>query len=320
MSKEGHLYFHSPCFDGIASAVLTLDFLKNSQGWSSISLHSVNYHLREKWLSLSLEMPCAIVDFLYHPQADFWADHHLTTFLSENIKKEFELRSKKYFIYDKDANSCAGLLMRHLKHEFNYWNPRYVELARWAEKTDSASYESPEEAIFAPAPALKISLSLVLGNRDKYCERLVFSFAEKTIDQVADSDDVKKRIEIAMAQVEKGLERFKDVARIENDNIVIFDADSKDAIISRYAPFYFFPKARYAAGIIRFEKWAKIVVMRNPWLEFESVPLGKICEKFGGGGHQRIGAINIADGRVAEAPSILNQLLFEIRNEQKTQL
>ncbi len=319
MQKEGHLYFHSPCFDGISSAVLMLDFLKNTQGWTFFILHSVNYYLREKWLSLTLEKPSAIVDFLYHPKADYWADHHPTTFLTENVKKEFEIKKNKYYIYDREANSCAGLLVQYFKREFNYLNSRYLELARWAEKTDSASYESPEEAVFPSAPALRISQSLVLGNSDKYYENLVLSFIDHTIEEVAEFVDVKERIETAILRVKKGLERLKEAVRLEKDNIVVYDTESKDAIISRYGPFCFFPKARYAAGIVRFEKWAKILVMRNPWIEFKSVPLGEICEKFGGGGHQRVGAINIGDSRIFEASSILSKLLFEIRNAENPQ-
>lgn len=45
---------------------------------------------------------------------------------------------------------------------------------------------------------------------------------------------------------------------------------------------------------------AKILVMRNPWLEFESVPLGEICARFGGGGHQRVGAVALKGERVRE--------------------
>jgi hypothetical protein len=73
------LYFHSPCFDGIASAVLAWDFLEERSGWRTPALHPVNYDVRQTWLEKLLDRPAAVVDFLYHPDVEFWADHHLTS-------------------------------------------------------------------------------------------------------------------------------------------------------------------------------------------------------------------------------------------------
>ncbi len=40
------LYFHSPCFDGIASAVLCWDFFESRGDLSAVRLHPVGYDLR----------------------------------------------------------------------------------------------------------------------------------------------------------------------------------------------------------------------------------------------------------------------------------
>ena len=172
---EGTLYFHSPCFDGIVSAILTWDFLESKFDWADVRLHTVNYDIKNRWLpSRDLQRPSAIVDFLYHPQADFWADHHLTTFLTKERSREVSnARPGNMFIYDDQAGSCAALLWEHLAEAFSHGTPRYAEMVQWAQKTDSAAYESVCEAIFPTSPALKISLSLVLGNGDNYSQKLV---------------------------------------------------------------------------------------------------------------------------------------------------
>jgi nanoRNase/pAp phosphatase (c-di-AMP/oligoRNAs hydrolase) len=56
--------------------------------------------------------------------------------------------------------------------------------------------------------------------------------------------------------------------------------------------------------------------MRNPWREFPSVPLGDIFSRFGGGGHQRVGALILPTERIADARAILDQILFELRTEE----
>ncbi len=104
------LYFHSPCFDGIVSAVLAWDFAEAVLKWKVGDLQPVNYQRRTSWLSQPLHQPCAVVDFLYHPQATFWADHHSTAFLTAEAEDDFEHRRSPYLIYDDAADACAKLL------------------------------------------------------------------------------------------------------------------------------------------------------------------------------------------------------------------
>jgi hypothetical protein len=117
----------------------------------------------------------------------------------------------------------------------------------------------------------------------------------------------------------EGLERFPLHAHLEYGNIVVFDLDaSPNSIISRYAPFYFFPEARYSVGITRRRESAKITAMRNPWCEFESVPLGTIFERYGGGGHKRVASVILPRSDLNNANATLNELLFEIQRQDST--
>src|ERR687894_646492 len=93
------LYFHSPCFDGIVSSVLALDFLEGSQHWTFDQLQPVDYDSRTNWLSKPPRKPFAVVDFLYHPDAECWADHHQTSFLEPSLKELFRTQKKPFHIY-----------------------------------------------------------------------------------------------------------------------------------------------------------------------------------------------------------------------------
>jgi nanoRNase/pAp phosphatase (c-di-AMP/oligoRNAs hydrolase) len=83
--------------------------------------------------------------------------------------------------------------------------------------------------------------------------------------------------------------------------------------ISRYAPYVFFPEARYAAGIVRSNGGAKITAMRNPWRDFPSVKLGRILARFGGGGHERVGSLIVPN--TLDARATLDKIVNEIRSE-----
>jgi hypothetical protein len=97
-------------------------------------------------------------------------------------------------------------------------------------------------------------------------------------------------------------------------NIVAFDVQaSEEAIISRYAPYYFYPHAQYSIGITRYSHGAKITAMRNPWLNFESVPLGTIFSRYGGGGHQRVASVFLSGEQADRIERIADQVLSDIR-------
>lgn len=310
---QGHIYFHSPCFDGIVSAVLISDYLQYAWRWQEPILHVVNYDLRDAWLTSKLEKPCAVVDFMYHPEADFWADHHLTAFGSKSAFEHFKGQQTSSFIYDDGAGSCAKLLWDHLYEVFAYRNDRYSEMVMWADKIDAARYESVREAIECPSPALKISLGLALEEQNGYSKSLVKLLGNRSLREVAEISAVKDRFQKAQSLLQMGLERFRHSAHMEPGGIVVFDVDGADAIVSRYAPYYFFPNARYSVGIVRWKDAAKITAMRNPWLEFPSVPLGKLFEELGGGGHRRVASVVLRQEQAAKAHLLVHRILTFIR-------
>src|SRR5579872_7540227 len=88
----------------------------------TLSLHDALpiYHQQKEWPDTRLPRHSAVVDFLYHPQAEFWADHHETSFLTDQLRADFEARKDKSRskdesrfkdasrFYDKQSGSCAS--------------------------------------------------------------------------------------------------------------------------------------------------------------------------------------------------------------------
>jgi hypothetical protein len=317
MNEGATLYLHYPCFDGVISGVLASEFLEG-QGWTFDKFCPVNYGLRRTWPSTKLDTPCAVVDFHYHPDAQFWADHHLTTFITEDLRQEFERRADRWLFYNSQFGSCALLLWRNLSGYFGKESDRYREMVDWAEKIDAARYATVNEAILGNSPALQLNLSLILGNSSAYCEFLVRALRKESLSTVAQLPEVKSRFERVRGQLKAGLDRFRDSARLEDGNIVVFDIEGRDEdIVSRYAPFHYFPDARYSIGILRSKDGSKITAMRNPWREFQSIPLGPIFEKYGGGGHVRVGSVIVPKERSCDAHNILRELILVIQEMTK---
>ncbi|MDE3154299.1 MAG: hypothetical protein KGN76_04315 [Acidobacteriota bacterium] len=315
-STNGILYFHAPCFDGLASAVLMWDFLETRRGWTAVSLRGVNYGIRPRWLAIRPARPFAVVDFLYHPRAAVWADHHQTTFLDERMRQSYERRRSDDRVYDPDAPSCASLIWRHLHRAFDYRNDRFAALVEWATRIDAARYRSVDEVFEAKSPALAINLALSQIEDLKDCGRLVRHLKTHDLEETSALPVVRTHADRARRLFLEGMKRFRRGAKLVDD-IVVFDVDAGKAMVSRYAPYRVFPDARYSAGIVRTGDTVKITAMRNPWREFKSVPLGKIFRQVGGGGHQRVASVVLKASDVPRATQVLDNVVTSIRHHER---
>jgi len=313
MTKRAALYFHYPCFDGLVSAALSWEFLEVQKGWSVGELCPVNYTVRNSWLASELRHPCAIVDFLYHPRADFWADHHATSMLSKDAEADYLRRRAEFPLYfDEQAGSCASLLFRHLRESLST-KPHFEAMVEWAEKIDTARYSSVEEAILGDAPALKINRSILFEPGADYARFLCQELRNHSLEHVAELDAVRTRQDEVERRIRAGLKQVEKRIRMEPGAVATFEAEqSKDEMINRYSAYYFVPDARYSVGIIHSEEGTAITAMRNPWREFPSVGLGRIFEKFGGGGHQRVGSIFILKNESQRVPDVVKSLLSQL--------
>jgi len=310
--RPATLYLHFPCFDGIVSAVLVSLFLEKSRGWRFKRIEPVNYGLKKTWLDTSLPERSVVVDFLYHPHAEFWADHHPTTFLTEQVKADFEQRRGAFRIYDKQSGSCALLLWRNVGETFR-GDRRLEEMVHWAEKIDSAAYDSVEEAFSSVHPALILSRSLAVDADHQYCTFLVNRLRRTSLQEVARAEAVQTRFGRAQDLGWLGLERVRQTVRLEGD-VAVFEANGEGALINRYSAYYFYPKAHYSIGVTRTEHSVVVTSMRNPWLDFESLNLGEFMREFGGGGHQRVGSVVLGKERGVEAHGIVERLLEKLKS------
>ncbi|MEX1129685.1 MAG: hypothetical protein WD227_16555 [Vicinamibacterales bacterium] len=311
MTKRGRIFFHAPCFDGAVSAAIAADFLTETERWTAALPSGINYGMARPWVRASNNTPFAIVDFVFSPRAELWADHHLTTFESSAARRTFKSRRSKLWIYDPSAPSCAQLLWEHFKAAFDYRNRHFREIVGWATKIDSATYRSVHEVFESSHPALSLNLALSQFT-PKDCERLVTLLRKADLEEAARDPKVKAAAARARKLSERGLKRFKQAARLEDD-IVVFDVDPGGTIVNRYAPYRFFPNARYSAGIIRGKDQIKITAMRNPWKEFRSAPLGEIFQTHGGGGHRRVASVVLKHGAARHADAVLADVVSTIR-------
>jgi hypothetical protein len=316
MTDSITLYLHFPCFDGVVSAVLASEYLARKRGWQTREIVPVNYALQAQWATMALAERAVVVDFLYHPKAFFWADHHPTSFATEELKTGYLERRSPDILYDPKAISCAEVLWRRVYRQLR--DARFREMVDWARRIDGARYENVEEAVWGNAPALRINQSLMTDSSPEYCRFLVEALREKTLAEVAECDRVRGQYEKTKKATERGQELFQSKCRIEGDGVVVFQLPRRSSkmLVSRYAPYLAYPKARYSVGILPQEVGSKITAMRNPWRRFRSLPLGQIFHAYGGGGHQRVASVLVKDAR--KARSVLSAIVERIQGRKQT--
>ena len=313
MAKPLTIYLHFPCFDGVISAVLAGEYSRQKLGWDAGELVPVDYDAKDTWIKRRLAKPAAVVDFLYHPDATLWADHHQTSFLSESLRDDYRKKASELLIYDAQSKSCSSLLWRKFGRVLR--EERLREMVQWADRIDGAKYNSVKEAVLGSTPALRISFSLMSDSSAEYCRFLVHSLSKGSLWDVSHTKRVSENYKSVRDGIRKGLGVFKKASHLQKNGIVVYDVESAgNAMVSRYAPYYFFPQARYSIGVTRTADQAKITAMRNPWRRFKSQPLGQIFEKYGGGGHQRVASVVVERSRDAELPVLIDAILRDIQD------
>lgn len=288
-----HLYFHND-FDGVASGAVMLNFL-HSRGYDIVSFSPINFSpkLKPKWPSHRFKKPFILVDFLYHPRAAWWFDHHETSFINEKWRKRF--KNDRHHVFNPARKSACDLIRGHLKLKFNYKPPKHIaNLAKWATKIDSASYKSAKEALWGKQPYIKLALAINPLNfksqaKANYFKTIIKSLAREPIAKTIQIPVVRKEIQRIEKTNKKAKKIFKKISVVIS-KIVLVDGTKTKAQLSNFFGYYFYPEINYALTLEFFGNYYHLNIGKNPWKKTPNkVHIGEMLIKYGGGGHKDVG-------------------------------
>ena len=99
--------------------------------------------------------------------------------------------------------------------------------------------------------------------------------------------------------------------------VITFDiTDQPTEGYNKFIPYYLYPEGTYNVGLSKSSFRTKISVGTNPWTTrpaSELANIAAICERWGGGGHARVGAISLPVEQEAEARAAAQQIVAELR-------
>jgi hypothetical protein len=319
------VFYHDKCFDGACSASLFTRFHRECIATGA----SYEYHgLVHRAGALFDESDFsgdenAIVDFKYStsPKITWWFDHHLSAFLTPedhqhylDCKKDPVCGGRKFL--DADYTSCTSFLAHIAATRFGFDTKPVAELIEWANIVDGALYESPEAAVEMAAAAMKLTLIIESTQDPAFIPRLIPFLTELPLAEVLRQPFVAPLLPPLLERHQTAIELIRDRAE-ERDGTIFFDiTDQQLEGYNKFIPYYLFPQATYSIGLSKSSFRTKVSVGSNPWTKADRskmVNLAQVCERYGGGGHARVGAISFPADQADQARAAAAVIVAELR-------
>ena len=319
------VFYHDKCFDGACSASLFTRFHRECIAHDATYEYHGLVH-RAGALFDETEFTCdenAIVDFKYSssPKITWWFDHHLSAFLTPQDQQSFldckqdPACSKRKF-FDPNYTSCTGFLAHIAATEFGFDTTPVAELIHWADIVDGAQYEIPESAVEMAAPAMKLTLIIESTQDPEFIPRLIPLLTELPLAEVLQQPFVADLLPPLLERHQEALALIRSRAE-EHDGTIFFDiTDHTLEGFNKFIPYYLYPKAIYSIGLSKSSFRTKVAVGSNPWTKAEPdkmVNLAAVCERYGGGGHARVGAISFPPDQADKARVAAAEIVAELR-------
>ena len=319
------VFYHDKCFDGACSASLFTRFHRER----IVSGATYEYHgLVHRAGALFNEAEFtgdenAIVDFKYSasPQITWWFDHHLSAFLTPEDQAHFRAcqqdpvcAMRKFF--DPSYTSCTGFLGHIGATKFGFDTAPVAELIHWANIVDGALYDSPEAAVEMAAPAMKLTMVIESTQDPHLIPRLIPLLTEMPLAEVLAQPFVADLLPPLLERHRQALELIRKRSE-ERDGTIFFDiTDHPTEGFNKFIPYDLHPQATYSIGLSKSSFRTKVAVGSNPWTKADPakmVNLAEICERYGGGGHARVGAISFPPDQEDRAREAAAEIVAELR-------
>ena len=312
------VFFHDKCFDGSASAAVFSAFYRSVIDPSAEFEYCGLTH-KASGLFDPTEFTGdenAIVDFKYSPdpRVTWWFDHHQSAFLSPEDAAHFRSQKHPHKFYDPGCRSCTKFIAQVAEKHFGFDPSPLAELIHWADIIDGALFESAQAAVELREPAMQLTLAIEATRGPELLQRLIPDFTRMPLTELVQQDYVQRELQPLLKRHWASLDIIR--ARSEcRDGVITFDVADEDLEgYNKFIPYYYHPEGVYTVGVSRSQFRMKVSVGSNPWNVIPDMEnLAVICERYGGGGHPRVGAISFPPDAVEEARTAAKEIAEELR-------
>jgi hypothetical protein len=312
------VFYHDKCFDGASSAALFARFyrerIRNDVEFEFTGLlHRAGALFDERQFDGDEN---AIVDFKYSssPKITWWFDHHQSAFLTPADAAHFEQDQGNRKFYDPDFRSCTSFIAMVAEQRFGFNAKPVADLVHWTDIIDGALYPDAKTAVEMQAPAMRLTMVIESAPDAKLVPQLIPVLAHKPLAEILEAPFVAPLLPPLLKRHEISIGILKERTECKHGTIFFDVTDHELEGYNKFIPYYLHPESIYSVGLSKSSFRIKVSVGSNPWAPMEpTVNLAKLCERYGGGGHARVGAISFDVMKTEEARRAAFEIVEELR-------
>jgi len=311
--------YHDHCFDGAASAAYFSRFIAGAIHPDAEFRYTGMAHKASQMFDPALfdGDENAIVDFKYSsdPRLTWWFDHHQSAFLSAEDAEHFHRDTSGRKLYDPSFKSCTALIAKVAYDNYGFRAPDLDDLVAWSIVIDGAQYPDAKTAVELGAPAMKLTLVIESATGSGIVQKIIGWMQRRRLSDIVGEPEIQDLYQPLYQRHLENKEIIKSRARQDN-GVVFFDLAGCDVEgYNKFIPYYLFPASTYTVSVSQSSFRTKVSVGSNPWAAQEPKHnLATICERYGGGGHARVGAISLEPGALEKARAVAAEIVAELKS------
>lgn len=310
--------YHDHCFDGAASAAFFSRFIAGAIHPNAEFRYTGMAHKASQMFDASLfdGDENAIVDFKYSsdPRLTWWFDHHQSAFLNAGDAAHWRRDTSGRKLYDPSYKSCTWFIADVARDKFGFHAADLDDLVHWSKIIDGAQYPDAKTAVELGAPAMKLTLVIEAAKGSDIIHRIIGWMQRRPLAEIIAEPELQALYKPLYERHLRSMDIIGKTARLE-DGVVFFDVAGYDLEgYNKFIPYNLFPQSTYTVSVSQSSFRTKISVGSNPWTPVEPKHnLATICERYGGGGHARVGAISLAPGELDRAREVAAEIVAELK-------
>ena len=312
------ILYHDHCFDGAASAAYFSRFIAGAVHPDAEFRYTGMAHKASQDFDPELfdGDENAIVDFKYssNPKLTWWFDHHQSAFLTPQDAEHFHRDTSGRKLYDPSYKSCTSFICKVAADRYGFHAPDLDDLVHWSLIIDGAQYPDARTAVELGAPAMKLTLVIEAAKGSGIVQKIIRWMQHRPLAEIIEEPEVRELYQPLYERHVQSIDLIRGRA-LQDDGVVFFDLAGHDVEgYNKFIPYYLFPSSTYTVSVSPSTFRTKISVGSNPWTPVEPKHnLASICERYGGGGHARVGAISLSPGELDRARQIAAEIVAELK-------